>query len=112
MSPIGGRPDMVVFALTQTREMCFVGRLGVVSKAAWDGRHFGAQRRYQNIPVPLKVEVWFAAGSVEVTGAGITGSALMAARGVPAMGSARWTSARCGERPSRGRAAVEEAGGR
>ena len=82
--------------------MCFVGRLHFVSKLDSDGRRFGAQRQYQNIPVPLKVEGWLVAGSVEVTGAGITGSALMAARGVPTTGSARWSSARCGERPSRG----------
>lgn len=69
------------------------------------------RRRYHNIPVPLEcsaVEDLSVAGSVETTGAGITGSALMAARG--STGSARWSSARSVEVSSRGLSCYEEGG--
>lgn len=61
----------------------------------------------RHIPVPLdwsavRVELGFSVvGGTDVTGAGITGSALMMAHGEPRKGSARWSSM-CGGRQKRG----------
>jgi hypothetical protein len=63
--------------------------------------------RQRHIPVPLdcsavRVELGLSVvGRTDVTGAGITGSALMMAHGEPHKGSARWCS-RCGQVQKRG----------